>query len=87
MWDGENLVLPSDTGKLVWWNMSGDRLFEAHLESPDFIVHIDWSVSGSALWMCGFSALTYVEVEKKSNGKYRMMCYVYTMCMILLGTA
>ena len=68
VWDGDHLILPSNSGRLVWWNVSGDRLFEANVGSADHIVHLDWSLSGRALWICGFSTLHYVEVEKSSNG-------------------
>ena len=70
MWDGETLILPSDSGKLVWWSVSGEKLFEASVGSPDYIVRLEWSVSGKALWMCGFSTLSYVEVVRRVDGKY-----------------
>ena len=70
VWDGQSLILPSNSGKLMWWSVSGEKLFEVSVGSPDYIVRLAWSVSGKALWMCGFSTLSYVEVEKDSNGWY-----------------
>lgn len=69
VWDNENLILPSDTGTLVWWSVSGRKLFQEKVASSDYIVHLEWSVSGKALWMCGFSTLSYVEVKKNHDGK------------------
>lgn len=77
VWDNENLVLPSDSGTLVWWSVSGDKLFEEKVASSDFIVHLEWSVSGKALWMCGFSTLSYVEVKKNHDGTY-MSIWMHT---------
>lgn len=74
VWDNKNLVLPSDSGTLVWWSVSGNKLFEEKVASPDFIVHLEWSASSKALWMCGFSTLSYVEVKKNQNGTYIYMC-------------
>ena len=71
MWDGQSLILPSNSGKLMWWSVSGEKLFEVCVGSPDYIVRLAWSVSGKALWMCGFSTLSYVEVEKDS-GTHRL---------------
>ena len=39
---------------------------------PDYIVRLDWSISGNALWKCGFSTLTYVEVMRSDDGKIYM---------------
>lgn len=52
----------------MWWSVLGNKLFEGHVASPDFVVHLEWSVSGKALWMCGISTLSYVEVKKIQNG-------------------
>ena len=68
VWDGEQLVLPSDSGKLVWWSTSGERLFEAAVDVPGYVVHMQWSLSGRAVWMCGFSRLSYVEIDRNSDG-------------------
>ena len=67
-WDGEHLVLPSDSGKLVWWTLSGERLFEAAVDVHGYVVHLQWSLSGKTLWMCGFSRLSYVEVHRNFDG-------------------
>lgn len=84
VWDGDNLVLPSESGKLVWWSVSGDRIFEANEESHDFIVHLQWSVSGSGLWMCGFSTLSYVEVKRTSNGNV-LPCRIFNVHLYTLS--
>lgn len=52
----------------MWWSVLGNKLFEGRVASPDFVVHLEWSVSGKALWMCGFSTLSYVEVKKNHDG-------------------
>ena len=62
------LVLPSDSGKISWLSMAGERIFEAVVGPTGYIVHLTWSLSGRALWMCGFSRLCYVEVERHSDG-------------------
>ena len=74
VWDGESLILPSDSGKLIWWSIFGTKLFEANVGPPDYIVRLEWSVSGNALWKCGFSTLTYVEVMRSDDGE---MYYVH----------
>lgn len=38
----------------------------------DYIVRMDWSVSGEGLWMCGFSCLCYLAVERNEAGKVGM---------------
>ena len=62
-------MLPSDSGKLVWWSQSGDRLASFAVGSCDYVVRLDWSVSGHALWMCGFSTMTYFDVKRQRNGE------------------
>ena len=70
-WDGDDLVLPSDSGKLIWWSLSGEKRCEFKVGSADFIVRLDWSVSSHALWMCGFSSLSYLEVKRDDKGLLR----------------
>ena len=69
MWDGDALVLPSDSGELVWWSQSGGKLASFAVGSSDYVVRLEWSVSGGALWMCGFSSMTYLDVRKGVNGE------------------
>ena len=64
-------MLPSDSGKLVWWSLSGEKRCEFKVASADFIVRLDWSVSSHALWMCGFSSLSYLEVKRGDKGLSR----------------
>lgn len=64
VWDGDYLVLPTDSGKLVWWSMAGEKVREFKVGSPDYIVRLDWSVSGHSLWMCGFSTLSLLSVKR-----------------------
>ena len=69
-------MLPSDSGKLVWWSTSGERLFEAAVDIPGYVVHMQWSLSGRAVWMCGFSRLSYVEIDRNSDGSLKIgVCY------------
>ena len=68
VWDGSSLVLPADSGKLVWWEAGGEKLGEFRAGSADYIVRLDWSVSGHALWLCGFSVLSYLQVKRKDDG-------------------
>ena len=79
VWDGESLILPSNSGKLLWWSVSGEKLFEVSAGSPDYIVRLAWSASGTALWMCGFSTLSYVEVEKDSTGTFGQQAFIVDM--------
>ena len=60
--------MPSDSGKLVWWSMFGERLFEAAVDVTGYVVHLQLSLNGRALWVCGFSRLSYVEIDKNSDG-------------------
>ena len=70
MWDGESLVLPSDSGSLIWWSVSGSQLFEVHAGPGDYTVCLQWSVSGEGLWQCGFSTLSYLEVVRDDAGEW-----------------
>ena len=60
-------MLPSDSGKLIWWSLSGEKMAEFSVWSGDYIVRADWSVSGAALWVCGFSTLRYVKIERRND--------------------
>ena len=68
VWDGESLVLPSDSGSLIWWSVSGIQLFETQAGPADFTVCLQWSVSGGGLWRCGFSTLSYLDVVRDDTG-------------------
>ena len=61
-------MLPSDSGKLTWWNKNGDKVAEFKAGSADYIVRLEWSISGNSLWMCGFSSLTKLSVERNDEG-------------------
>ena len=74
VWDGDALVLPSDSGKLVWWSQNGDKLTSFAVGSSDYMVRLEWSISGRALWMCGFSSMTCLDVRKSVNGKELLNC-------------
>lgn len=71
-WDGNALVLPSDGGKLSWWSTCGEKLHEFKVGGADYIVRLDWSVSGHALWICGFSNLGYLHINRDANGTWMM---------------
>ena len=62
-------MLPSDSGKLVWWSPAGEKLCEFTVRSADYIVRLDWSVSNHALWMCGFGTLSYLQVKGNDKGR------------------
>ncbi len=68
VWDGDSLVLPSDSGKLVWWSVTGDKLASFAVGTSDYVVRLEWSVSGRALWMCGFSTMTCLEAKRSDKG-------------------
>lgn len=71
VWDGEHLVLPSDSGKLMWWSKTGEKVAEFKAGSADYIVRLEWSVSGRGLWIIGFSSLTRLQVERSDDGESR----------------
>ena len=61
-------MLPTDSGSLLWWSMSGEKVKEVKIGSPDFLVRLDWSVSRQSLWVCGFSALRLLSVSRDEQG-------------------
>ncbi len=73
VWDGACLVLPTDSGSLVWWSTEGSKVKEVKIGSPDTIVRLDWSVSRKSLWVCGFSALRLLKFERDEQGSYYFM--------------
>lgn len=68
VWDGDSLVLPSDSGKLVWWSQTGNKLASFAVGTSDYVVRLEWSVLGRALWMCGFSTMICLEVKRSNEG-------------------
>lgn len=46
----------------------GNKEYEFKVGSSDFIVHIDWSINGDGLMICGFSNLSYCTVERNDTG-------------------
>lgn len=70
VWDGEALVVPSDNGKVMWWDKDGGKVCEFESCMQDYTVHMDWSVSGNGLWMCGFSCMAYLAIERSDDGKH-----------------
>ena len=73
MWDGDNLVLPFDSGEVTWWNRSGKKVAEFVSCMQDAAVHMSWSASGKGMWICTFSLLAYFNVERDKNGKFVML--------------
>ena len=72
-------MLPSDSGKLVWWSPAGEKLCEFTVGSADYIVRLDWSVSSHALWMCGFSTLSYLQVKRNDEGRLRSALLAFSL--------
>ena len=62
-------MVPSDSGKVVWWSQAGEKMVELESCLQDYIVSMDWSVSGNGFWMCGFSCLAYFTVERDEKGE------------------
>ena len=69
IWDGEYLVVHSDSGKVMWWDREGEKVLEFATGFSDIVVHMDWSLSGRGLWVCGFSCLDYCAVERSTDEK------------------
>ncbi len=46
----------------------GDQVHEYKIVSSDFVVHIDWSENRDALFVCGFSKLSYCPVTRNEKG-------------------
>lgn len=57
---------------MAWWSREGEKVLEFESCMQDYIVRMDWSVSGEGLWMCGFSCLCYLAVERNEAGKVGM---------------
>ena len=69
IWDKDYFVIHSDSGKVMWWDRGGEKVLEFDTGFSDIVVHVDWSVSGKGLWICGFSCLAYCTVERDDQGK------------------
>ena len=77
-------MVPCDAGKLTWWNRNGEKVAEFSSEMHDYIVHIDWSISGRGLWICGFSCLAYLTVERNDAGKNQNACSSTVVCRTIV---
>lgn len=64
--------MPSDSGKVMWWSKEGEKLLEVESGVQDYVVHMDWSVSARGLWICGFSCLSYLAVERNDAGSFKI---------------
>lgn len=62
-------MVPSDNGKVAWWSQDGDKTEEFESFMQDYVVRMDWSTSGEGLWLCGFSCILYLAVERNGAGK------------------
>ena len=62
-------MLPSDSGKVMWWSVDGEKVAEFESCFQDYVMHMDWSVSGKAIWICGFSCLLLLSVDWDDEGK------------------
>lgn len=73
-------MVPSDSGKVTWWSREGEKVEEFESCVQDYIVRMDWSVSGGGLWVCGFSCLSYLAVERSQTGKEWLGVGVASQC-------
>lgn len=62
-------MVPSDSGSVMWWSREGLKVSEFRSVIDDYIVHMEWSVSRNALWVCGFSNLLFLVVERNEAGE------------------
>ena len=70
MWDNDLLLFPTDTGRLVWWNLDGQCVKEIKVLEQDYFVHIAWDELGKSLFVCGFSTLNHVTLTRSApDGK------------------
>lgn len=60
--------MPSDSGRVMWWSMAGEKVMEFDSGLQDYVMHMDWSVSRKGLWICGFSCLLYLNVIRNDAG-------------------
>jgi hypothetical protein len=54
---------------VAWWGQDGGRRAQFESFMQDYVVRMDWSVSGEGLWICGFSCLLYLAVKRNEAGK------------------
>lgn len=62
------MIVPSDSGKVSWWSEDGDKVTQCSNGLQDTVVHIDLSLSGNGLWICGFSSLAFFNIERSEEG-------------------
>lgn len=61
LWEDAMLVTASyQSGVLEWWSTSGELLKEMNINKVESVVHLNWSVVGKELWICGITSLNYV---------------------------
>ena len=66
---------------MVWWTTAGKKLHDFKVISSDYVVRLDWSRSGSALWVFCFSSLNYLEVTRDSDsGEVSMVTPAHVIC-------
>ena len=67
MWDGGLLLFPTDTGKLVWWSTSGEKVSEVKVLEQDYYVRLAWDEPQRTLFVCGFTTLNHVTLQRESS--------------------
>ncbi len=67
MWDGGLLLFPTDTGKLVWWSTSGEKVAEVKVLEQDYYVRLAWDAPQRTLFVCGFTTLSHVTLQRESS--------------------
>ena len=60
--------MPSDSGKVAWWSREGERVCEFESCVQDYVVRMNWSRSGNGMWICGFSYLVYLAIDRSDDG-------------------
>ena len=67
MWDGDLLLFPTDSGKLVWWNTTGEKVAEVKVLEQDYYVRLAWDEPQRTLFVCGFTTLNHVTLQRESS--------------------
>lgn len=67
MWDGGLLLFPTDTGKLVWWSTSGEKVAEVKVLEQDYYVRLAWDEPQRTLFVCGFTTLNHVTLQRETS--------------------
>ncbi len=65
--------MASDSGKISRWSVNGEKEAEFSSGMEDYVAHMTWSVSGNGLWLCGFSYLAFLAVERNDAGEKVIM--------------